>query len=100
MPAARCPNDAEPTVFSQELIDAVLDEHNKLRNQQALGQTPGFGPATRMATMVSIFFFFFFSNIQFLPQKNRKKNESFEHFQILDMGRQASQFCCIEHLTM
>lgn len=53
MPAARCPNDVQVTEFTQELIDAILDEHNKLRNQQALGQTPGFGPAKRMATMVS-----------------------------------------------
>lgn len=29
----------------------ILDYHNKYRNQQALGQTPNYEPAVRMATM-------------------------------------------------
>lgn len=31
----------------------ILDLHNKLRNQQAAGETAGFEPATRMGTLVS-----------------------------------------------
>lgn len=40
--------------MSKKLQKIILKEHNKLRNQQALGQTPGYKSATRMATMVNI----------------------------------------------
>lgn len=40
--------------MTPDLQQIILDSHNKLRNQQALGQTPGFSPAKRMATMVKL----------------------------------------------
>lgn len=47
-----CPDDAELVEITPELQQIFLDSHNTLRNQQAFGQTPGFAPAKRMATMV------------------------------------------------
>ncbi|XP_031622380.1 antigen 5 like allergen Cul n 1-like [Contarinia nasturtii] len=41
----------EEIKITPELQNIILHEHNKLRNQQALGLTPYFSPATRMATM-------------------------------------------------
>lgn len=49
---ARCPNDAEFVEFTPELQKITLDAHNKLRNQLAMGETPRYPPAARMATMV------------------------------------------------
>lgn len=48
----RC-QDGELIEFTDELQQIILDAHNKLRNQLALGQTPGFEPAKRMSTMVN-----------------------------------------------
>lgn len=48
----RCKN-AEFVQFTPELKELLLYTHNKLRNQQANGETPGFAPAKRMATMVN-----------------------------------------------
>lgn len=51
---SRCSDDAEFIEFTPQLQQIILDAHNKLRNQQANGDTPGFGPAKRMATMVKL----------------------------------------------
>lgn len=48
----RCSDNAEFIEFTPQLQQIILDAHNKLRNQQANGDTPGFEPAKRMATMV------------------------------------------------
>lgn len=53
---ARCPDDAEFVEFSPELQQITLDAHNKLRNQLAMGETPRYPPAARMATMVYLYF--------------------------------------------
>lgn len=45
--------------MTDDVKQAILDKHNELRNIQATGKTPGYPPAKRMATMVSIFQFFF-----------------------------------------
>lgn len=41
--------------MTHKLQKIILSEHNKLRNEQALGQTSGFKAATRMATIVNEF---------------------------------------------
>lgn len=51
--APRCSDDAEYVEFTPHLKRVLLNAHNKLRNQQAMGETPGFEPAKRMATMVT-----------------------------------------------
>lgn len=38
--------------MTSDMKAALLDMHNKFRNQQAMGQTPNYKPATRMATLV------------------------------------------------
>lgn len=40
--------------MTDDLKKALVDLHNKYRNQQAKGETPDYDPATRMATLVSI----------------------------------------------
>lgn len=56
-----CPNiqawypncqEAEQIEMTDEVKQAILDQHNELRNTQAMGKTPGYPPAKRMATMV------------------------------------------------
>lgn len=54
---ADCSDDAEFVDITPDLQQKFLDSHNKLRNQQALGQTPGYEPAIHMATMVIIQFY-------------------------------------------
>lgn len=49
-----CPDDAELVEFTPELQKITLDAHNKLRNQLAMGETPRYPPAARMATMVHL----------------------------------------------
>ncbi|XP_055297429.1 antigen 5 like allergen Cul n 1-like [Sitodiplosis mosellana] len=44
-------DDPEQIKMTPKLKRIILEEHNKLRNQQALGQTSGYKAATRMATM-------------------------------------------------
>lgn len=39
--------------MTPELKQKILDKHNLYRQQQASGNTPNYGPATRMATLVS-----------------------------------------------
>lgn len=46
-----CPSDASVIDITSEMKSKILDYHNKYRNQQALGQTPNYEPAVRMATM-------------------------------------------------
>lgn len=41
-------------LFNSSLIALTLDEHNRLRQKIASGNEPGFPPAARMTTMVSI----------------------------------------------
>lgn len=48
-------HDPELIEMTDEMKAALLDMHNKFRNQQANGDTPNYEPATRMATMVSGF---------------------------------------------
>lgn len=75
---ARCPDDAEFVEFTPELQQITLDAHNKLRNQIAMGETPRYPPAARMATMVYIFVdysIFFFSLIN-----NHKNRHLILHF--------------------
>lgn len=48
--------NAVVVTMTAELQQLILDTHNKYRNQQANGQTPNYGPATRMATMVGVIF--------------------------------------------
>ncbi|XP_031622599.1 uncharacterized protein LOC116340305 [Contarinia nasturtii] len=48
---SRCSDDAEFIEITPALQKLFVDAHNKLRNQQAMGQTPGFEPAKKMATM-------------------------------------------------
>lgn len=43
--------DAEFIKITPEIAAAIVSVHNKWRNQQALGQTPNYEPAVRMATM-------------------------------------------------
>lgn len=43
--------------MTDDIIEGLLDMHNKQRNSHANGKTPHYEPATRMATMVSIVFF-------------------------------------------
>lgn len=43
--------DAEIVPMTEGIIQALIDHHNDRRNQQALGLTPNYEPATRMATM-------------------------------------------------
>lgn len=38
--------------MTPELISRIVEIHNKQRNQQALGKTPNYGPASRMGTLV------------------------------------------------
>lgn len=49
--------EAEQIDMTDAVKQAILDKHNELRNIQASGGTPGYPPAKRMATMVSIFFY-------------------------------------------
>lgn len=46
-----CSANAEVIPITPEIADAIVAVHNKWRNQQALGQTPNYEPAVRMATM-------------------------------------------------
>lgn len=48
--ASSC-EEAEQIEMTPELQQIILDEHNRLRNQQAMGKTQRFPPAKRMATM-------------------------------------------------
>lgn len=56
----RCSDDAEFVDMTPELQEILLNAHNKLRNQQAMGETPGYASASRMATMVH------FSEVKFI----------------------------------
>lgn len=47
----KCPSERMKINITPKLQQIMVDEHNKYRNQQALGQTPNYQPATRMATM-------------------------------------------------
>lgn len=38
--------------MTDDVKQAILDKHNELRNIQAMGKTPGYPSAKRMATMV------------------------------------------------
>lgn len=38
--------------ITPELKQRILDIQNKQRNQQAMGNTPNYGPASRMSTLV------------------------------------------------
>lgn len=49
----RCSDDAEFVDMTPELQEILLNAHNKLRNQQAMGETSGYASAARMATMVN-----------------------------------------------
>lgn len=59
---SRCSDDAEFVEMTPALQKLIVDAHNRLRNQQAMGETPGFEPAKKMATMVSetIFFAYYY----------------------------------------
>lgn len=55
MLSKKCPKDARIVQFTPEMIEATLDEHNKLRNEVAMGKVKGIEhlkKAKRMATMV------------------------------------------------
>lgn len=47
-----CSPDRELINITPEVQQKILDIHNKLRNQQAAGKTPNYGPASRMGTLV------------------------------------------------
>lgn len=46
-----CPSDASIIELTPDLKNIIVELHNKYRNQQALGQTPNYEPAVRMATI-------------------------------------------------
>ena len=47
-----CSPDKALVNITPELQQRILDIHNKLRNQQAAGETPNYGPGSRMGTLV------------------------------------------------
>lgn len=47
-----CSDDRELVNITPELQNRILEIQNKVRNQQAMGKTPNYGPAVRMSTLV------------------------------------------------
>lgn len=47
-----CPSDRKMLQLSNDHINAILDQHNQVRNMIANGQVDGYSTASRMATMV------------------------------------------------
>lgn len=51
-----CPPDAKVVDLSYDDVDQILDLHNKYRNKIASGQEAGFQPASKMPTIVNLYF--------------------------------------------
>lgn len=95
---SRCSDDAEFVEMEPGLQQLFLDAHNKVRNQQANGETPGFEPARKMATMVNSLLFFFNFNLQFAIYSNLISHQTWDD-ELATLAMYNTKQCKMNHDT-